>query len=291
MSRHLKKARAQGLKGKKAMSLEANCRRKMDKFARCAIRTQHATFGEDPSNTWRNHCQQTDLKALIANGSAYCNQTRQPWRNNPRKTRATFTCKTAPKVARVAEGFQAVTRRLHEASEKSELRRCRKPTRFRHFHHGRNSVSLSFRPIADSGEHQAANEPHPSPSAGGLAVIDRQRAFLKRDPLVSEEDLHLIQTHLLRHLTDCQDCCIEGHLYCHQAERTGSGYAAYLTEIPDAEQRHADHVPVVIQARIPGITGGIHGAGCTGPTRGGKQAGNGRQAVYGIDADRLNWRS
>ena len=142
---------------------------------------------------------------------------------------------------------------------------------------------MSFRPIADSGEHQAANEPHPSPSAGGLAVIDRQRAFLKRDPLVSEEDLHLIQTHLLRHLT-CRDCCVEGHLYCRQAERTGSGYAAYLTEFPDAEQRHADYVAVVIQARIRGLQAGFTALDALAHQRR-KQAGEtAGRPVYGIDA-------
>lgn len=76
-------------------------------------------------------------------------------------------------------------------------------------------------------------------------------------PLVSQEDLHQVQRELLRHLTDCRDCCIEGHLYCTQAERTGNGYAAYLTEFPDAAQRHADYVAVVIQARIRGLQAGF----------------------------------
>jgi len=143
---------------------------------------------------------------------------------------------------------------------------------------------LSFRPIADSGEHQAANEPHPSPSAGGLAVIDRQRAFLKRDPLVSEEDLHLIQTHLLRHLTDCRDCCIEDHLYCQQGGRDGSGYQGFLCEFPDAEQRHADYVAVVIQSRIRGLQAGFRALDALAH----QKAATGRETacrpVYGIEA-------
>jgi len=78
-----------------------------------------------------------------------------------------------------------------------------------------------------------------------------------RATLVSQEDLRQIQRHLLRHLTDCRDCCIEDHLYCHQAERTGNGYAAYLTEFPDAAQRHNDYVAVVIQSRIRGLQAGF----------------------------------
>jgi hypothetical protein len=76
-------------------------------------------------------------------------------------------------------------------------------------------------------------------------------------PLVSQEDLHQVQRELLPHLATCRDCCIEEHLYCHQAERTGNGYAAYLTEFPDAAQRHADYVAVVIQARIRGLQAGF----------------------------------
>ena len=41
----------------------------------------------------------------------------------------------------------------------------------------------------------------PEEKQGSKSVTERQRAFLNRDPLVTEEDLHLIQTHLLRHLT------------------------------------------------------------------------------------------
>ena len=46
----------------------------------------------------------------------------------------------------------------------------------------------------------------PEEKQGSKSVTERQRAFLNRDPLVTEEDLHLIQTHLLRHLTYCRDC-------------------------------------------------------------------------------------
>ena len=105
-----------------------------------------------------------------------------------------------------------------------------------------------------------------------------------RPPLVSLEDLHQIQRHLLRHLTDCRDCAIEEHLYCHQAERTGSGYAAYLTEFPDAEQRHADYVAVVIQARIRGLQAGFTALDALAHQReetGRETAG---RPVYGIDA-------
>ena len=56
---------------------------------------------------------------------------------------------------------------------------------------------------------KAANEPQNIPSAGGLPS-STGNAPPSRDPLVSEEDLHLIQTHLLRHLTYCRDCAIEG---------------------------------------------------------------------------------
>jgi hypothetical protein len=66
-----------------------------------------------------------------------------------------------------------------------------------------------------------------------------------------------VQRELLPHLATCRDCCIEEHLYCHQAERTGNGYAAYLTEFPDAAQRHADYVAVVIQSRIRGLQAGF----------------------------------
>ena len=104
-----------------------------------------------------------------------------------------------------------------------------------------------------------------------------------RPPLVSLEDLHQIQRHLLRHLTDCRDCAIEEHLYCHQAERTGSGYAAYLTEFPDAAQRHADYVSVVIQSRIRGLQAGF--TALEALTRHDRDAGRETPSmpVYGID--------
>ena len=128
-----------------------------------------------------------------------------------------------------------------------------------------------------------ANDPAPSSCGGGMTVTDRQRAFLKREPLVTEEDLHQIQRHLLRHLTYCRDCCIEGHLYCTQAERTGNGYAAYLTEFPDAEQRHADYVAVVIQARIRGLQAGF--TALEALTRHDRDTSReaAREASYGID--------
>ena len=93
-----------------------------------------------------------------------------------------------------------------------------------------------------------ANDPTPSPSRGEVQP---------RATLVSLEDLHQIQRHLLRHLTDCRDCCIDGHLYCCQAERTGNGYTAYLTEFPHPERIHGDFVAVVIQARIRGLQAGF----------------------------------
>ena len=71
-----------------------------------------------------------------------------------------------------------------------------------------------------------ANDPTPSPSRGEVQP---------RPPLVSLDDLRQVQRELLPHLTDCRNCCIEDHLYCTQAERTGNGYTAYLTEFPDAE--------------------------------------------------------
>ena len=103
-------------------------------------------------------------------------------------------------------------------------------------------------------------------------------------PLVSLEDLHQIQRHLLRHLTDCRDCAIEEHLYCHQAERTGSGYVAYLTEFPRRRARHADYVAVVIQARIRGLQAGFTALDALAHQReetGRETAG---RPVYGIDA-------
>ena len=129
-----------------------------------------------------------------------------------------------------------------------------------------------------------ANDPAPSSCGGGMTVTDQQRAFLKREPLVTEEDLHQIQRHLLRHLTDCRDCCIEGHLYCTQAERTGNGYAAYLTEFPDAEQRHADYVAVVIQARIRGLQAGFRALDALTRQEGEDRLETACRPVYGIEA-------
>jgi hypothetical protein len=101
---------------------------------------------------------------------------------------------------------------------------------------------------------------------------------------VSQEDLHQVQRELLPHLATCRDCCIEGHLYCTQAERTGNGYAAYLTEFPDAEQRHADYVAVVIQARIRGLQAGFRALDALAH----QKAATGRETacrpVYGIEA-------
>lgn len=119
-----------------------------------------------------------------------------------------------------------------------------------------------------------ANDPTPSPSGGEVQP---------RPPLVSLDDLRQVQRELLPHLATCRDCCIEDHLYCHQAERTGNGYAAYLTEFPDAAQRHADYVSVVIQSRIRGLQ-----AGFTAPealTRQDRDAGRETacRPVYGID--------
>ncbi len=117
-----------------------------------------------------------------------------------------------------------------------------------------------------------ANEPHPS-----------RGEVQTRPPLVSQEDLHQIQRHLLRHLTGCRDCAIEEHLYCTQAERTGNGYAAYLTEFPDAAQRHADYVAVVIQARIRGLQAGFRALDAL--TRQDRDTGRETacRPVYGID--------
>ena len=114
--------------------------------------------------------------------------------------------------------------------------------------------SLGFlgTPPAHFQKHEAieapANDPTPSPSRAEAQP---------RPPLVSADDLRQVQRELLPHLTDCRNCCIEDHLYCTQAERTGNGYTAYLTEFPDAGQRHADYVAVVIQARIRGLQAGF----------------------------------
>ena len=102
---------------------------------------------------------------------------------------------------------------------------------------------------------EPANDP--SPLGGGSSAVDRQRAYLGRPPLVSQEDLLQIMRHLLTHLATCRDCVVEDHLYCQQGGRDGSGYQGFLCEFPDAEQRHADFVGVVIQARIRGLQAGF----------------------------------
>jgi len=102
-------------------------------------------------------------------------------------------------------------------------------------------------------------------------------------PLVSQEDLHQIMRHLLTHLATCRDCVAESHLYCSQASRTGNGYAAYLTEFPDAAQRHADYVSVVIQSRIRGLQAGF--TALEALTRHDRDTSReaAREASYGID--------
>ncbi len=102
---------------------------------------------------------------------------------------------------------------------------------------------------------EPANDP--SPLGGESAAVDRQRAYLGRPPLVSEDDLHQIMRHLLTHLATCRNCVAETHLYCSQATYTGNGYAAYLTEFPGADRIHADFVSAVIKARIWGIKRGF----------------------------------
>ena len=76
---------------------------------------------------------------------------------------------------------------------------------------------------------------------------------------------------------------LESHLYCTQAERTGNGYAAYLTEFHDADMRHADFVSAVIKARIWGIKRGFTELDALAHQReetGRETAG---RPVYGID--------
>ena len=104
-----------------------------------------------------------------------------------------------------------------------------------------------------------------------------------RATLVSQEDLHQVQRELLPHLATCRDCCIEGHLYCTQAERTGNGYTAYLTEFPDAGQRHADYVAVVIQARIRGLQAGFRALDALTRQEGEDRLETACRPVYGID--------
>jgi len=102
---------------------------------------------------------------------------------------------------------------------------------------------------------EPANDP--SPHGGGSSAVDRQRAYLGRPPLVSEDDLHQVMRHLLTHLATCRNCVAETHLYCSQATYTGNGYTACLTEFPDADRIHADFVSAVIKARVWGIKRGF----------------------------------
>lgn len=102
---------------------------------------------------------------------------------------------------------------------------------------------------------EPANEPQPSPSGGEFAEPTQNLTI--RPPLVSQEDLLQIMRHLLTHLATCRDCVVEDHLYCQQGGRDGSGYQGFLCEFPDAEQRHADYVGVVITARIRGLQAGF----------------------------------
>ena len=85
---------------------------------------------------------------------------------------------------------------------------------------------------------------------GSKSVTERQRAFLNRDPLVTEADLSRLQKQLLPHLAECRDCVIEPHRYCATAEADGWAYQCLLTDYEDADQLHAAFVGEVIRARI-----------------------------------------
>lgn len=123
-----------------------------------------------------------------------------------------------------------------------------------------------------------ANDP-----AQPSTVTDRQYAVLKREPLVTEADLNKMQRQLLGHLLTCRDCVVEDHLYCQQGGRDGSGYQGFLCEFPDAAQRHADYVGVVIQARIRGLQAGFRALDAL--TRQDRDTGRETacRPVYGID--------
>jgi len=225
--------------------------------------------------------QRHGLKALIANGSA-CNQPCNHDATPPEKPVQLSPPKYPPKVASVAEavagGCTPVSMPENQPSPKSETGSSTDT-----FTTTEAPPFLSFKPIVESGDRQAANDPTPSSCGGDNTVTVQQRAFLKREPLVTEEGLHQIQRHLLRHLATCRDCCIEDQLYCHQAERTGNGYAAYLTEFPDAAQRQTDYVGVVIQARIRGLQAGFRALDAL--TRQDRDTGRETacRPVYGID--------
>lgn len=124
---------------------------------------------------------------------------------------------------------------------------------------------------------EPANDP--SPLGGGSSTANRERP-----PLVSQEDLHQIMRHLLTHLATCRDCCVESHLYCSQASRTGNGYAACLTEFPDADRRHADFVSAVIKARIWGIKRGFTELEALAHQRGETGRETAGRPVYGMSA-------
>lgn len=256
------------------MSLKQIAAEKLDKLhvARlygCNMQLSGGNTATPDATTMQRH----GLKALLANGSA-CNQPCNHDATTPEKPVQLSPPKYPPKVASVAE---AVAGSCTPVSM-PENQRAPKPET-----DAAPDVSatieapsvLSFRPIAASGDGLENDLDH--------TVTDRQRTFLKREPLVTESDLHQIQRHLLRHLTDCRDCAIEEHLYCTQAERTGNGYAAYLTEFPDAAQRHADYVAVVIQARIRGLQAGFRALDAL--TRQDRDTGRetARGASYGID--------
>lgn len=95
----------------------------------------------------------------------------------------------------------------------------------------------------------------PEENQGNNIEIDRQRTFLKRDPLVTEADLSRLQKQLLPHLAECRDCAIEPHSYCATAEADGWAYQCLLTDCEDADQLHAVFVGDVIRARICGLSG------------------------------------
>ena len=93
----------------------------------------------------------------------------------------------------------------------------------------------------------------PEEKQGSKSVTERQRAFLNRDPLVTEADLSRLQKQLLPHLAECRDCAIEPHRYCATAEADGWAYQCLLTDYEDADQLHAAYVGEVIRARICGL--------------------------------------
>ena len=124
------------------------------------------------------------------------------------------------------------------------------------------------------------NRTHPHqrevlPSSTGNAFLKRRSAGVGGRP-APDTDPPAAPPGLLPGLLHLKATCIA------QAERTGSDTPAYLTEFPTPSNAMPTNVAVVIQARIPGITGGSC-TGCTGPPEG-ETGRNGRQAVYGIGA-------